>query len=437
MSFLRILACLGVLLPGFVAAKDTTVYCAPNGRDTHSHGTHAKPFHTVTYALDHIGPAGGATCILGDGDYDRPRSSWSFEAPVVIQAAHPRAARLERLYLRNCRNVVWDGVRVDRQSSDEAANVVQFDGSSYCTLRNCIITHGTGGYQNTDAVKINNGSHHVLLENNVIFDGTDEEVDILQDVHDIVLRGNTLYQAGVHKPEAMVSNKMRARRVVFDRNLFANLNRESGNGALRFGGGRGSGAEADTLIAMENLFINTTGRGALTMVGARDCLVYGNVFVNHDDRRTGPVAIYANYPRSGITNDGLFILHNIFFDAHGRWTRPVYAFQDTLPEKRHISHNLYWNGGKPVPSDKLHDPQGEPGSCFNDPRFSGDVAALSSTPDDSWRETLRLHADSPFHRNDIDPATADLPAELRQFLLDYLGEGEDPWYHEIRRDFAP
>jgi len=257
-------------------------------------------------------------------------------------------------------------------------------------------------------------------------------VDFLGDVHDIVLRRNIVYQSKVVKPEALISNKGRAYRVIYDGNILANLNPESSNGALRFGGSERKGEETHTMIALGNLFINTTGRGALTFVGATRCLAADNVFVNHDDRRTGAVAIFTNYPSGGITNDELTIVHNLFYDAEGSWTKPVYAFTAALPTTWLISHNLYWNGGKAIPKDARHDPQKEEGALILDPLFAGDLTKLEGTPTREWFEVLKLKAESPFFTNAVEIEKLKLPEDLKAFLEDYRTGKRDPWYRTLK-----
>jgi hypothetical protein len=429
-----VLAC--GLAPG--AQQEKTLFCSPQGKDAAGRGSREEPLKTVDAALGRIGPAGGGTVVLLDGEYRHPRSVWAFQRPVIIRAETRRKASMRRLYLHGAKHLVFDGLVFDRKSAGRAVNVVHLDGrTSYCTIRNCVITHGAGGHQNTDALKINQGSHHILIEENEIFDGTDEEIDILQDIHDVVVRRNLVYQWRIkEKPEALVSNKRRARRVVYDGNLFANLNPDSSNGALRFGGSQRGGDECRALIAVGNLFVNTTGRGAMTFAGARACLVADNVFVNHDDRRTGAVTIYTNYPRDAIANDGLFVVHNLFYNVTGPRRRPVFSFppkdQAAFPRKYHISHNLYHNPGGPVPRRGEHNPHAETGAVFKDPLFAGDPAKLKGQPTAAWRDVLSLKPESPFLVNAVDLVKLALPRELREFLEDYRTGKRDPWYRTIK-----
>jgi hypothetical protein len=435
MTFLVLaLSCAG---PAVRAGEGRQVFCSPDGTDVPGAGTEAKPFRSIQYAFTLIGKSGDATVILLDGQHQRPGSDWQFEKPVVVRAKNLHKATLDRLYLHGAKNLVFDGLTVDRKSAPETVNVVHLDGgTSYCVLRNCIMTHGTGGHDNTDALKINDSSHHILIEGNEIFDGTDEEIDILQDVHDLVLRRNIVHQLNIRKEEALVSNKLRANRVMFAGNLFANLNPGASNGALRFGGSEKAGEECRALAAIGNLFVNTTGRGAMTFAGARDCLVADNIFVNHDDRRTGPVAIYSNYPKGDLGNDGLWVLHNVFYGVSGSRGRAIYDFpradQASYPKRYTFSHNLYFSPGGGVPALGAHNPHTEAGAIIANPLFAGDLQQLKGRPTKEWFAILALKPESPFQKNKIDLLKLTLPQELKGFLEDYLTGKGDPWYKEIR-----
>lgn len=419
-----------------VTRKENTFYCAPAGADEPDRGSRDRPWRSLAYAFSRIGTAGGAALILEDGTYRKPGSGkYAFERPVVVKARNALKARMKRLTLTAARNLVFEGITFDRESEPSPKNVVHLHHkTSYCTFLRCLMTHGTGGHQNTDALKINAGAHHILIEENVIFDGTDEEVDILGDVHDIVFRKNIIYQSKVIKPEALVSCKHNAYRILFEKNLFANLNAESSNGALRFGGSETKGKEAHTLIAIGNLFVNTTGRGAMTFAGATRCLVADNIFINHDDQRTGAVAVYTNYPKLNITNDKLYILHNVFTQFTKPWTKPVYAFMAATPKIWHISNNLYWNARGPLARDQWHDPLKEKDSIIVRPSFAGNIDRLTGTPDKGWFTVLSLAQDSPFYGKRIDLLQTDLPESLKNFLQDYRGQTvQDPWYRTLPR----
>jgi hypothetical protein len=438
----RIALCVVILmalvLPVMGADAAKTLYCSPNGQDAAGRGTEAEPLKTINYAFAQIGKAGGATVVLLDGAYRQPSSSSSFEKPVTVRAKNKYKATMERLFLHRAKNLVFEGLSIDRKGGKRVVNVLHIAGwSSYITIRNCRVTHGTAGHQNTDPVKINQGAHHILVEGCEVFDGTDEEIDMVQDVHDLVFRNNIVYQLKIRdKPEALISNKGKCYRIVFEGNLLANLNPEASNGALRFGGSAKAGEECYAMLALGNMFVNTQGRGAMTFGGVKRTLVADNIFVNHNDRRTGAVTIYCNYPKGGIVNDELFVVHNLFYNVTGPRRRPVYSFppkaRAAYPKKYTFSHNLYFNPNGTKPGRGPHDLTTEQGAVFADPLFAGDPAKLKGRPASEWLAVLKLKPESPFLKSKVDLTKLKLPKDLMQFLKDYLGQGTDPWYKAIR-----
>ena len=413
-------------------------YLSPDGDDA-AEGSRVHPNRTLGAVLERFAPRGGATVILLDGEYGEMPSvnGLAFEQPVLVRADNPRAAQIQRLKLGGgCRNLVFEGIVFDGRENPQATNVCHADGgSSYLTFRNCVFTHGRGGYSNADALKLNAGVHHVLVENCEIFDGTDEELDILGDTHDIVVRGCVIYHLNKTETDAMASNKGATSRTIFDSNLFANLGANSYNGGLRFGGSERAPGEATDMIAINNRFVNTRNRAAFAFVGAKRCLLYGNVFYHHEARagsNYGFIAIYTNYPEAvpPVENDELYVVSNTFYQPGGDMNR-VYALISTDPKTFVAYGNLYYNAGNPIPSDPFHDANQERGAIFADPLFAGPLS-FESRPTRAWFEALQPTPESPRVASRESLAKLELPPSLRGLLDTYLTGAGDPWYAGIR-----
>lgn len=415
-----------------------TYYLSPDGDDA-AEGSRMHPNRTLGAVLARFAPRGGATVVLLDGEYGEMPSlnGLAFEEPVLIRSENPRAAHVQRLKLGGgCRNLVFEGIVFDGRENPRATNVCHADGGcSYLTFRNCVFTHGRGGYDNADALKLNAGVHHVLIENCEIFDGTDEELDILGDTHDIVVRGCVIYHLNKTETDAMASNKEAASRTIFDSNLFANLSPNSYNGGLRFGGSEKAPGEATDMIAINNRFVHTRNRAAFAFVGAKRCLLYGNVFYHHEARagsNYGFITIYTNYPDSvpPVENDELYVVGNIFYQPGGDMNR-VYALISTNPKTFVASGNLYYNAGRPIPVDPFHDANQEAGAIFADPLFAGPLS-FEDLPTRAWFDALQPTPEGPrvASREALD--TLALPPSLRGLLDTYLTGAGDPWYAAIR-----
>ena len=412
-----------------------TLHVSPAGNDGAA-GTAEAPLATLQAALQKIGPDGGAEIVLLDGIWtDRCRVGGSFKQPVVIRAANPGKAVVMDCFLKDATNVVIEDVRFDGREKKTVANVCQVSKCSYVTLRNCDFTHGVGGHDNADPLKINQGSHHVLVERCRFFDGTDEELDILEpDVHDLVLRDNVFYHDKIRKHEASASVKWSTERVTFAGNVFAAMNPGAGNGALRFGGAEKMEHRPHDLLAIDNVFIGNAGRSDFCLCGATRVLVAGNVFFG--SKCHGVIEATANYLKDTMRNDDFFIVNNIV--AHPTGQMPtVYSKRNGIADRFTISNNLYFNGGRPVvagrPGEAFFDPAGEPGAQVADPLFVGPLV-FEGVPKLEWRDALAVRENSPARQIRLPLEKLDLPASLKDLARAYiLGEGDDEWYRRIRR----
>lgn len=415
-------------------ATAATLFVSPTGNDGAA-GTAAAPLATLKAALQKIGPPGGGEIVLLDGIWsDRSRVSGTFQQPVLIHAANPGQAVLQDCFINGAANLVIEGVRFDGKDKKKVANVCQVSGGSYLTLRNCDFTHGVGGHDNADPLKVNQGSNHVLVENCRLFDGTDEELDILENgVRDLVFRDNVFYNDKVKKHEASASVKWNVERVVFAGNVFANMNPEASNGGLRFGGSETMEKRPHDLLALDNVFIGNDGRCDFCLCGATRVLVAGNVFFGQKGR--GVIEATSNFPDANLVNDELFIVNNII--AHPTGGLPtIYAKRNGSVDKFTISNNLYFNGGKRVVAkqkgEAFFDPAGELGAQVADPLFVGPLA-FEGTPQLDWKAALAVRDTSPYLKVRVPLEQLELPASLRSFARAYmLGEGDDEWYRRIR-----
>lgn len=417
-------------------ATAATLHVAPAGDDA-ARGTAVAPLATLQAALRQIGPAGGGEVVLLDGTWNsRERIGGAFAAAVTIRAARPGRAVLRECLIHEAVNVVVEGVRFDGRDNPRVTNVCQVSRSGVVTLRDCEFTHGVGGHDNADSLKVNDGSHHVLVERCRFSDGTDEELDVLQaDVHDLVFRDNVFLQTRARKPEAAASVKKNAHRVVFAGNVFTAMNEDSSNGALRFGGSETTAERPHDLLALDNVFVRNAGRCDLNLGGASRVLVAGNVFFG--SRCRGVVEVSTNYPQGGNPNDECFLVNNVFADADGRLPTP-YALRNGAAERFTIRGNVYFNGGGPVVAARqgrsFFDPAREPGAPVADPSFVGPLD-FAGPPALAWRDALAVRAGSPAHAARVPLAELDLPDSLRNLLDAYLrGAGDDDWYRRIRRE---
>lgn len=422
-----------------VGRADVVVYVATSGDDGNA-GTNESPLATLAAAMARIDSRAGGEVRLLDGTWDdRSRVTGAFAKPVVIRAVHAGRAVLRDCLIHAAENVVLDGIVFDGRDNPAITNVCQVSQSRYVTLRNSEFTHGVDGHQNADALKVNDGSHHVLVERCRLHDGTDEELDILQaDVHDLVFRDNVFHQVRIRKPEAGASVKKNAHRVAFIGNLFANMNAEASNGGLRFGGSERTDERPHDLLAVGNAFINNDGRCDLNLGGATRVVIAENVFFGQ--RGCGVIEASTNYPAGGNPNDDIFIVNNIVADPTGRLPT-IYAWRNGTVERLTIRNNLYFNGGVRIPSKgqgrAFFNPLEEEESQVADPLFVGSLE-FTGIPSLRWRDAVAVRGDSPFRRGRVHVEQLNLPSSLREFYAACTsGQGGDVWYGALSRSGEP
>lgn len=437
---LGVAAALAILgsLPVVATAAPGVVHVAEQGDDSNP-GTAAAPLATLDAAVARIDRDQGGEILLLDGFWaGRSRVRGVFKQPLVIRAVHAGRAVLQDCVIVAAENVVLDGIRFDGRGNSAVTNVCQVSQSRYVTLRNSEFSHGVEGHQNADALKVNDGSHHVLVERCLLFDGTDEELDILGNTHDLVFRDNVFHQVRVRKPEASASVKLNAHRVAFIGNVFANMNAEASNGGLRFGGSEQTDQRPHDLLALGNVFINNAGRCDLNLGGATRVLVADNVFLGQRGR--GVIEASTNFPAGGNPNDGIWIVNNIIADPQGGLPT-VYALRNGTIGRVTNRNNLFFNGAQSMPArvqgQAFADPTTERGACTADPCFIGPLE-FTGAPVLAWREALRVRAESPVHEMRLAPEALGLPEILHDFYLACTtGEGPDEWYRTLLRPGRP
>jgi len=346
------------VLGSFFLSQGANYFISPSGMDNANRaGSQSEPWRNILFSLEQA--AGGDTIFALDGEYDQLVTGSTlqpFSSMVTVRAVNLHQASIREvggncvMFLDGPANIAIEGFVMDGKNSSSSSNVCHVNGGDYVFVKDNIITHGPQGYS-SDALKINAGSHHILVEGNIIFDGNDEQIDILSFpqngegwAQDIVIRRNVVYKDKVGTDRASASSKMGSRRIIYDSNVFGRMNSQSSNGALRFGGGEQPGHETEVCIAINNAFFNTYGRkGAFSLGGSKKTLFANNVIYDHGGSWCY-IAIFSNYSTS-IANDDFTIVNNILYSSSPTMPGEVYKLWQTSPNGKWIDYNLYYNGG--------------------------------------------------------------------------------------------
>jgi hypothetical protein len=403
-----------------LAYAGSTRYLSPTGDDAKGDGSRQRPWKTIRFATDHVADD-GASIILLDGVYEGSQSiGRHFTQTCTICAENPYRARLRSPADRNRVFYCYDGSNVKLQGLEMFGSgatageyMVHLGGSKVhdLTFENCII-HDS---YNNDLIKINDLANHILFRGCIYFNqtdhGGDEHFDI-NTVTDIAVEDSIFfndYAGSGRKSENQAhafiviknsSNKPDiTQRIALRRNIFLNWQGRADEAFILLGEDGKPFFEAQKVTIENNLFIhNSPLRLWSTLLmkgGLRDITFRANTIVGHPlIRATGGLAavclrIDQNPPMGDIN-----FCNNMWCDRTGEMSR--FSMSDgkvfAPGSKQVISNNLYWNGGKSVPTT--------PNDVLVPGRDAKKVLADPGLPDPSGEVLLPR----------LDPATGKFPS---------------------------
>lgn len=361
-----------------------TLFVATNGSDVSGDGSSANPWASITHAVNNAD--GGDQVIVRPGTYNgRQALRRQFAAPVLVRSEVPYAARLRHdagaaLIVFYGSNIHIEGFDIAHAPGNTAGLVVQIqdllgsvngsnNGSdavvSDIVLRNNIIHSST----NNDLLKINNGAERIRVEGNLFFNqqGSDEHIDInsvidVEVVDNIFLntadRLDTSSFVVIKDSNGSFDTVLGSQQIQLRRNIFLNWYGSSGQGFVRVGEDGTSNFEARDVLIENNLMLGNSDalmRAPLTIQGSRDVIFRNNTVAGNMPARSFAgrlIAAPAN-PR----NLNLVFVNNIYADPTGSMGSEGFSGVDLFDappgqtDSALLDHNLYFNGGDPVPLD--------------------------------------------------------------------------------------
>ena len=371
----------GMGLLGWTSASCAagTWYLSPTGSDSNGDGSRGRPWKTIGYAADTI-PDDGSTIALLDGLYEPPQSvGRQFHGPCLIRAENPYHARLRspagRNRLLSCygaANVTFRGLELFGSGGTPGEYLVHVGMAKTHHIRfeDCLF-HDC---YNNDLVKINDFAHHITFHGCVFFNQTDHEGDQHLDINtvtDVAVEDSILFNdyAGSGRRSAnrsqgfvVVKNSGSTpdvtRRIAFRRNIFLGWDGKPDQAFLLLGEDGKPFFEAQEIVVENNLFVHNSpvrSWGTLLLKGGlRDVVFRANTVVGHPVVKwSGAFAavclrIDQNPPMGDLT-----FANNIWCDPTGGM--PRFTMSDATlfapGSKQVILNNVYWNGGKTVPTE--------------------------------------------------------------------------------------
>jgi MYXO-CTERM domain-containing protein len=338
------------------SASAADLYVAPNGRSGNP-GTAASPLDRIAAALDRARP--GDRVLVRAGTY--PGGAWisaagTAAAPItVLSVDGPRRAVIvggdESLRIgEGAAYLVFDGLEVRNAGN----NVVHIDGGAHHVwLRNVYAHHaGVEG----DVVKVNQAASIYLEGCEFAFPGarlndenpSQECVDFV-DTDDIVVRASYLHDGG----NSIIYAKGGSRGVVFEDNVIAGQGPDAIDPMVGLGavtdGDLLDGADFEVVdIAFRNNVVIGGVAGAVGVYDGRNVVMANNLFVDND----GGVVQFRAGAGPLERSENVWFANNLVVDTRGRMPTPLRRSDHGLTGLS-VSHNLFWNNRRPVPTTDL------------------------------------------------------------------------------------
>ena len=362
-----------------------TYYVAENGNDSSGDGSVAKPWGSITFALNKV--PDGALVLVKPGNYTGiVKFNRQVDKGITLRSEIPYKARLRNnehvIQVYYGRGLTIEGFDISHNGPGAGRYIIQIQDSesdhmcgSQIVLRNNVI-HDS---YNNDLVKVNHNASYIVIEGNIFYNmggpETDNHLDI-NSVDYVVIQDNLFfndYEGSGRENENNTGHfivvkdsngnsdgHISSEEIIIRRNIFLNWQGKEGNAFIALGDGTTVAYYQAKKILIENNLIlgNSTQKihAVLKIVSTLDVIFRNNTIVG--DLPANSYFVRADVANPSFLNSGFEIYNNI-------WSDPTGTMGAESPSQDNdfsitpantllsfaLSNNLYWNGPKPIPND--------------------------------------------------------------------------------------
>ncbi|MBI5545011.1 MAG: hypothetical protein HY901_14060, partial [Deltaproteobacteria bacterium] len=349
-------------------------------------GSQGRPWATIGHALAALPQEGGDTVLVQDGEYVGANTvTRAFGQRTTVKAEHPYRARLTsaaggveplRIYTPGPARLRFEGFVISNADPSYACTggresyylIHLQDASDVQLVDNVVFGNNRPGHCN-ELLKINRSVEtaypkDILIQGNLFYDQADaggaDLIDAVRpgevEIADNIFLGDPAHARSQSfitlKRQAPASGAPKSPRYWVHRNVFLSWGGKTDQAFVQLGEDGVAEVEIEDALIENNLMIGnspTTMAAPFQLKGAQNVRVRANTVVG--DLPSGSFGFRIGTEGENPAVSGFLIGGNLFADPTGTMgSRLVNSYGQVNVSSITLDHNLFWNGGNPLPT---------------------------------------------------------------------------------------